>query len=250
MSRPNWRKGKTAEQKPESQPEDVVSYVPPPPHSDTGIDINPKTTTCMMVYETCKEFCAYASPLWGEVVEKYSEVLESKNTYDERLDLGNEICVKFYSAFGKEFSKIVAKDDDFFALKISYLHDVNARELYTRASSSQKEKIWEFLKTVSQYSGMVDMYNKCPESMLRTLSGVAGGIIGKLQAGEMDISTLNPLALGQMMMKDMKSSDLESFGQAVLSGGNMENMMGLMMGSLENLPGGAPDISMLSSLMK
>ena len=246
MSRPNWRKGKAAEAKPT---EEIVSYVPPLPQADMGMDINPKTTTCMMVYETCRDFSVYASPLWGEVVEKYAEELNSKKTYTERLEFGNLLSVKFYEAFGKDFAKIVSKDDAFFSLRIPFLLEIKAQELYEKASSGQKEKIWEFLKTISQYSGMVDMYNKCPDSMLRTLSGVAGGIIGKLQAGQMDMSTLNPLALGQMMMKDMNASDLESFGQAVLSGGNMENMMGLMMGSLDSLPGGAPDMSMFSNML-
>ena len=64
----------------------------------------------------------------------------------------------------------------------------------------------------------------------------------------MDLSKLNPLQLGQMMMNDMKPEDLEAFGKTIMESGNIENMMSMMQSTMGSVPG-MPSFSELSSMM-
>jgi hypothetical protein len=91
------------------------------------------------------------------------------------------------------------------------------------------------------------MYSKCPQAMLDSISGVAGGIIAKMQNGELDMNNLNPVALGQMMMSQMSTDDLEGFGKAILEGGNMDSMMSIMQSTMGS--GGIPGMPDMSSIM-
>jgi hypothetical protein len=95
---------------------------------------------------------------------------------------------------------------------------------------------------------MIDMYSKCPPGMLDAISGVAGGLISKLQSGDMDINSLNPVQLGQMMIKDMNPDDLEGFGNAILEGGNIDSMMSIMQSTLGGM--GGPQAELISKMFE
>jgi hypothetical protein len=103
---------------------------------------------------------------------------------------------------------------------------------------------------------MADMYSKCPKAMLDSISGMAGGLIRKMQSGQLDAKSLNPIELGQMLMSDMKMSDLEGFGSALMENGNIDNMMSIMQstmssmqakGGMQGMPG--MDLDALMSMM-
>jgi hypothetical protein len=135
---------------------------------------------------------------------------------------------------------------------------VHAAAKYASAEPALRDTLWEYLRSLMQYAGMVDMYSKCPRGMLNSISNIAHGLLGKMQTGEVDPSKLNPLELGQMMMQTMSTEDLESFGSAIMSSGNLDTMMTIMQSTMGGAmaggggaggEGGGLDLGALMSMM-
>jgi len=187
-------------------------------------------------------------------------------SFASKQEEGLKLAKAFHRAFVDHYSDIVAKKSDFFTLQNEVLISVNASTKFKSSPQDVQDTVWEYLRSLVQYAGMVDMYSKCPQAMLDSISGVAGGLIAKLQAGELDANNLNPLQLGQMMMQEMSAEDLEGFGNAIMEGGNMDSMMSIMQSTIGGLNaggsgggfpagmmggmGGMPDMSMLSELFR
>ena len=292
MSRPNWRKGKAPESssqpsQPSTNSENAISSTSTeivragpirenrrssPLIEGDVVSANPQDSTSIVFYDVCTDFACACAEVWPSdlIVVNESKRLVSQGTSNEAKKVeGLKLAKAFHAAFVEHYSLIVAKKGEFFSLPIDFMVKVHASSKYANSPADVRETVWEYLRSLVQYAGMVDMYSKCPQAMLDSITGVAGGLIAKLQSGEMDPNNLNPMVLGQMMMQQMSSEDLEGFGQAIMEGGNMESMMSIMqstmasggipgmpagmsnmMGAMGGMRGGAmPDIGSLMSMM-
>jgi hypothetical protein len=249
-----------------------VSHMPPA----EGFSTNPHESTACVFFEVCGEFASACAEVWptDEVIKKYSTHLQSLGkSFESKQVEGLKLAKAFHLAFVEHYPDVIAKKAHFFSLPHEILISVNAANKFASSPSDVRDTVWEYLRSLVQYAGMVDMYSKCPQAMLESISGVAGGLIAKLQAGELDANNLNPLQLGQMMMQEMSVDDLEGFGNAIMEGGNMDSMMSIMQSTMGGLAaggagggmgglggmmgamggmgaGGMPDISMLSELFR
>lgn len=197
--------------------------------------LNPENSTAIVFFEAALEFAGACAEVWpsdavmGAEARRLAGVgaaLEAKQAEGARL------AALFHDAFSSSYGMIQSKDAAFFALPHPALAAVHASAKYASAATELRETVWEYLRSLMQYAGMVDMYSKCPRGMLDSISNMAHGLIGKMQTGEMDPSKLNPLELGQMMMQTMSTEDLESFGTAIMSGGNLDTMMTVMQSAI------------------
>jgi len=262
MSRPNWRKGKGPSQQPPEEPTktlDVALRTPLKPlASGEQFSTSPQESTSCVFFEVSLEFANACADVWpkDEYLKASCEKLAVHNDkYEMKHTEGKKMALAFHAACAEHYPLIVKKDASFFSQNIPVLVEANAASKFASSPAEVRNTIWEYLRSLVQYAGMVDMYSKCPQAMLDTISGVAGGLIAKLQSGEMDAASLNPLQLGQMMMQEMSAADLEGFGEAIMQGGNMESMMSIMQSTMSSMGGsgaagmsGMPDLSMLSSL--
>lgn len=280
MSRPNWRSGKVGASTPAQQPQQQqrgpalnlsngltapitanFSIVPTnrgsAQNSEDGFSTNPHESTACVFFEVCAEFAHACAEVWpsDSIIAAESERLFNlgKN-FTSKQEEGLRLAKAFHAAFVNHYPLVVSKDGKFFSLPNEILISASAANKYASSPKDVRETIWEYMRSLVQYAGMVDMYSKCPQAMLDSISGVAGGLIAKLQNGELDASTLNPLQLGQMMMQEMSTADLEGFGNAILEGGNMDSMMSIMQSTMSGMGGtpggmgGMPDLSMLSEM--
>lgn len=274
--KPNWRKGlKASEEKPKepkaipqsteivSVPTNHVNHATSPQIG--GLHTNPQDSTALVFFDVMQEFASASAEVWptDTVLKDFNASLVSAQ--GKKLDIGKTLGKKFHEHFASLYPKILAKDGSVFSESFSAeLSELNLAGKYASSPQEIRDTVWEYLRSMVQYAGMLDMYSKCPQGMLDSISAVAGGLIGKLQNGELDASNLNPLQLGQMMMQDLSPEELEGFGNAIMNGGNMESMMSIVqssMGSMGGMPGmpgmggmpgiggaGMPDLSMLSGL--
>jgi hypothetical protein len=255
MSRPNWRKGKLPESSASSssggggsqRTTDIVRAIPTPSRTSsvtTDVGANPQDSTAIVFFDICVDFSTACAEVWpsDEVMKIQAARISSKKSTKEKQEEGLNLAKLFHSTFVDHYSLIVSKKPEFFALPIEGLVSVNASAKFASSPEDVRETVWEYLKSLVQYAGMVDMYSKCPQKMLDSISGVAGGLIAKLQSGELDPSNLNPIALGQMMMQQMSTEDLEGFGKAIMEGGNMDSMMSIMQSTMG--AGGIPGMGM------
>ena len=239
--RPNWRNGgkaKALENAGGAPSEEVVVAKPSGLH-------NPKDATASLFFDIALEFVHACSDVWpqDELIKTEYEKLKA---CDNKLETGKKLAADFHALFKNDYDLVVKKDPKFFGS--AHLNQFKAASKYASSPQSIRDTVWDYLKNLVQYSGMVDMYSKCPQRMLDSISGIANGMIEKLQNGQMDMNNLNPMQLGQMMMNDMKSEDLEKFGTAIMESGNMESMMNLMQSSMAGM-GGMPDLSQIAKMM-
>jgi hypothetical protein len=237
----SWRKGVTKSDKPDNVTTLAVIPSGPPAPSKHG---NPSDSTAVVFFDTCKEFCAACAEVWpkDDVLKTQNERLASVT---DKKEEGLRLAKLFHSTFASKYSLVVAKDSTLF--NAPEFASVNAASKYASSPEDLRSTVWEYFRALVQYAGMVDMYSKCPQGMLDSISNLAGGLIDKMQNGELDPSKINPLEIGQMMMSSLSMSDIENFGSAIMEGGNMESMMSIMQSTMG--AAGMPDMSMLNSMM-
>lgn len=283
MSRPEWRKGKapTQKNKQKESTDEVVDGTEIVPSSslsassssrmskalktpvgnlghDSEFTTNPFDSTAIVFFDVCLEFSKACAEVWPKEHKFQEEAsrLEQYQKNSSKKAEGIRLAKLFHATLVNHYPLVLSKNGDFFSLPLDVFSDIGAAAKYSHSPENIRDTVWEYLRSMVQYAGMVDMYAKCPQAMLDTISGVAGGLINKLQKGELDPTKLNPLQLGQMMMQEMNASDLEGFGQAIMDGGNIDSMMSIMQSTMSSLgPGvkgmpGMPDMSMFANLMK
>ena len=265
MSRPSWRKGVAPtpddineSNESSSQSQVVVRSTPTSSSSSFIGSLSPYESTGAVFFEVSMEFVTASKDVWptDSLIVKQKSELDLVTSMEQKQIEGLKLSKLFHTTFSEHYNLIVAKDSTFFTKDIKVLKDLDAHTKFTSSSPSVQETIWEYLRSLVQYAGMAEMYSKCPRGMLDSISGMAGNLISKMQSGEMDANALNPLELGQMLMKDMNMSDLEGFGSALMENGNIDNMMSIMQSTMSSMQskGGIPgmpgmDINGLMSMM-
>ena len=232
---PSWRKGQTKSDPP------VTTIVP---SSNRAPRTNPADATSLVFFDVVTEFSSACADVWPNDPFIKEQVARLALVEDKKAE-GLRLAKLFHNSFANKYSAVVAKDGSFFAAPEFSV--VNGESKFEASSAEQKATIWEYFRSLVQYAGMVDMYSKCPQGMLDSISNLAGGLMDRMQNGELDASKINPLEIGQMMMSSMNSADLENFGNAIMNGGNMESMISVMQSTMG--AAGMPDMSMFSSML-
>ena len=231
--RPNWRKGVTEKE----QSDDLLTKFTG--ESLSGMD--PKKSTVYVFHHTSLQFAKRLLELYPELedVKKFIELNDTSDTDN----LTSDNALSFHEKFQKYTKSVLDKDPSFF--ENESLKPFDARAKFDSADETLKEEVWKYFHDLIQYSSMVEMYSRLPNGMIDTISNMAGGLMSKFQKGEMDINSLNPIEIGQMLMKDIKQEELESFGKSLLEGGNLENMMAMMQNTI-----GSSNIDGLMDMLK
>ncbi len=245
MTKPNWRKAGQNPQKP-SVPENrlITSPTISPSSFDGDFSTNPHDSTSVVFFDVCADFAKASADVWSTdtVILEHSKKLQElvNEPFSVKKEHGQRLAKLFHQTFVKQYSEVVSKNPVFFSSPAFEV--IHGRKKYDLAPNEIKNTVWEYFKQLVQYAGMIDMYSKCPPGMLDAISGVAGGLISKLQSGDMDLNSLNPVQLGQMMIKDMNPDDLEGFGNAILEGGNIDSMMSIMQSTIGGMGGSQADL--------
>ena len=113
------------------------------------------------------------------------------------------------------------------------LRDIDFRNKWSDDLHPQtKENVWQYVLGLNQYANMYNLYSKVPGNMLRTIEGMASGIAGKIEKGELNLSDLNLQTLGQEVSQNIDMEELNTFASSMMQ--NQEDMkqMYSMLGSM------------------
>jgi hypothetical protein len=205
---------------------------------------NPSDSTAVVFFDVVKDFTTASADVWPSDEFIKAKAAELTVVKDKQAK-GKELAKLFHEAFASKYSLVVSKSASFF--QHPAFEPVNAASKFANSPDDLKETVWEYFRNMVQYAGMVDMYSKCPQGMLDSISNIAGSMVEKLQKGELDTANINPMEIGQMMMSSLNTSDLENFGAAMMQGGNIESMMSIMQSSMGK--NGMPDLSSIMSML-
>lgn len=234
----NWRKGITKNEA-KSTSTEIVAV----PSSAVRYD-SPSDSTAVVFFDVVKDFATACSDVWPSDEFIKTKAAELTAVTDKQAK-GKELAKLFHEAFASKYSLVVSKSASFF--QHPAFAPVNAASKFANSPNDLKETVWEYFRNMVQYAGMVDMYSKCPQGMLDSISNIAGSMVEKLQKGELDSANINPMEIGQMMMSSLNTADLENFGAAMMQSGNIESMMSIMQTSMGK--NGMPDLSSLMSML-
>lgn len=142
----------------------------------------------------------------------------------------------FHEAFKEHYSAITREDasmlnDD----RNPWLVAVRAKAKYAEAHPQIRAQVWQYMAFLARLSNMYAMYSKCPERLLGCIHKLALQLGSQIQNKEISLSDLNPLTLGQHLMKVLTEDEITKFGTSVLSESNLEgciSMLSSMMGML------------------
>lgn len=162
-------------------------------------------------------------------------------------DLGVAMHAAFHENFKNHYELLRTQDDAaLLRARIPVLEELGAAAKWQDAHASVRQTVWQYATELGQLSSMLTLYQKCPGGIMSKVTNLASSIAARVDAGEMDMSSINPLQLSQQMLSGMDQEDLDAFGRELLSGGgDMQGLMGMMQGMVGTMGGaaGMPDIA-------
>ena len=202
--------------------------------------------------QACYQFLDASCEVWPEcsVLKLYKAEFDAANanpviakTFVESLH------GKFQEQFKAYITQLIQKDASVVTQPVPFLLEVKAASKYASADSSVQDTCLEYAKQIAQAASINDVYSKCPSRMMDQVAKLATSFVKDIEAGRMDISTLNPLEISQKVMSSLNPSDIEEFGKQLSAQGGMEGVMSMMQNVMGSMPGGMGGLgNMMSSL--
>jgi hypothetical protein len=226
-----------------SQPEPLISE-----------DFKPQLSSCMSFYDTLVQFGVACTEVWSDDSELKSlvELVVSKKG---DTDFARTITEKFHESYKDLYLGSNKKDISIFENDKPYFKVLDVYKKLSAASPDILETVFEYIRLLVQWAGMYSMYTKCPDNMMSTIAAAARDFSSKIESGDLDFSKINPMTLGQELMGNMSSDDIESFTRSIMEDGgeNIKNMMTGMVNNLSQgssgLPGGEGMADMIKMML-
>ena len=155
---------------------------------------------------------------------------------------------EFHGAFKDSYERLQKKDATLLQEAIPLLAVLDLPAKWHAADAAVRETVWEYVQQLAQFSSMYTLYSKCPGGLMGKVTSMASALVSKLEAGEMDMASINPMQLSQQMLANMDPQDLENFGRELSSGGDIMGMMSMMQGMVGSM-GADTGIPYLSSML-
>jgi len=114
----------------------------------------------------------------------------------------------------------------FEASKMPALGPLNIEAKFTAANQSTRDTLWTYIGHICKYITMSKLYKHIPENVLGAVSEAASGLKSRIDAGSLDLSSVNPFELGQEVMSKFPPQELERMMKQLTS--NPDTMASIM----------------------
>lgn len=106
-------------------------------------------------------------------------------------------------------------------------------------SQESKENMWCCLQSLNRFSGMYDSLHNIPQGLMSNIHGVAQQVLTSLQEGGSSLDDLDLFELGQQVVSQSSSSDMNAFVAAMpqisQNFGGFDNLMKMVQGGMGDL---------------
>jgi hypothetical protein len=129
---------------------------------------------------------------------------------------------------GSFMPRLASKDTSalFEASKIPALAALDIETKFTNANASTRDTLWSYIGHICKYISMSKLYKHIPDEVLGAVSDAASGLKARIDAGTLDLSSINPFELGQEVMSKFQPQELEKMMRQLTS--NPETMASIM----------------------
>ena len=196
------------------------------------------------------QFLEAAVEVWpgDSVLAQWKAVAEAARASGEESmrALALAAHAEFHATFQDSYERLKKKDETLILQgSIPVLERLGLAAKWRAADAATRASVWEYAQQLAQFSSMYVLYSKCPGGLMGKVTSMASSLVSKLEAGEMDLASINPMQLSQQMLAGMDPSDLEAFGRELSSGGDIMGMMSMVQGMVGNMgaESGMPDLS-------
>jgi len=125
---------------------------------------------------------------------------------------------------------------------------LNIKEKFQGANESTQKTLWTYIGHMCRFGTMNKLYSFIPSTVMSAVTDAAQDLKSKLDSGEIDTTSINPMDLGKSVMSRFKPEELESMMKSLMSNQDaMNTIMAQMSSVMESGGNGMPD---MSGLMK
>lgn len=145
-------------------------------------------------------------------------------------------------AFGPKVDSLARKDPQalFEVGRHKQLAILAIEAKFAAANGATQETIWAYIASLCKFLSMYGLYSKIPSKILGVVNGAAFDLKKAIDAGEMDVNSINPMELGQKVMASIDPKEIESFMSSLMS--DQDAMMS-MMSQMTSIVGGPSAIA-------
>lgn len=231
----------------------IEKYSPSLPGDTSDLKMNDKIAP-KQFFKTCRSLARLAIEFYPDEKDALATTflmlgLMGDEPEDKDVEeMGVHMVETFYGQFKEHFEKIITKDETFFDVDHPILLGISAKSKWLVLDQPQKDKIWSEMALLVQYSNLSKMYSLCPSKMMDMITGMAEKVSKQVSNGEMDLSTLNPMELGQSLVSSMSQEEIEEIGKSLMRKETMEDMMSMMQTSLKGLQNGESGLKLPANM--
>lgn len=156
----------------------------------------------------------------------------------QRLDHGTAL-EGFKEHFGRHVEGFRKRDTEalFEAAKDPLVAAVDIETKFRNSNANTQDTLWTYLGHLCRYVTMGDLYKYIPTPVMGAVTEAAEDLKKQLDAGSVDIMSINPFELGQQVMSRFKADELENMMTSMMTNPDAMNAMMTQMTSLLG-PGG------------
>lgn len=132
---------------------------------------------------------------------------------------------------------------------------IGIKEKFLGANESTQKTLWSYIGHMCRFGTMNKLYSFIPPTVMSAVTDAAHDLKSKLDSGEIDTTSINPMDLGKSVMSRFKPEELETMMKSLMSNKDAMNTIMSQMSSVMDAggpngsngipegPNGMPDLS-------
>lgn len=206
-----------------------------------------KTSTDSAFHEVTKQLIEASISAWPEDV-----LLPIALTQWSALEPADALAI-FEKHVGPLANKLSQRDTEalFEVGQDPALAALCIKDKFTGANESTQSTLWTYIGHMCRFGTMNKLYSFIPTNVMTAVTDAAQELKSRMDSGDVDTKTINPMELGKSVMSKFKPEELDAMMKSLMASPDAMNtimsQMNSIMESGSSFGSGGPD---LSSLLK
>ena len=142
-----------------------------------------------------------------------------------------DLITGWHESMSPFYTRCAQKDEGIFAdgSSIKLLESLDMAKKWVECDADTRECIWDYMLQLNKLSQMHSVYTTIPQNMVGHIQSMANNIAGKVETGEMALTDLNIMTLGQTVTSQVPEQELQAFAANMMSNpAALQSLCGMM----------------------